>query len=196
MLLRHNMRVKSVVLVGVLLGCNARLGTPVGPETSADAKPTPRDTGTSVAADAAPDAATCVGGDARTLDASGNCLLLFTTPKTFASATTACAGLPGGHLVKITSAAQNTVIANLVAPHDAFIGATDAVTEGTYLWADGTPLVYTHFRLGEPNNGNGNGPENCLVIEGSKLVPDTWDDRPCTTGISANAGSYAYVCEL
>lgn len=190
------MRVKSVVLVGVLLGCNARLGTPAGPDVMGqDAAGSAHDSGTSVVPDAAPDAATCVGGDARMVDADGNCLVVFTTPKTFASATTACAGLPGGHLVKITNAAQNTLIANLVAPNDAFIGATDAVTEGTFLWADGTPLVYTHFRLGEPNNGNGNGEEDCLVIEGSKLVPDTWDDRPCTTGITSGAGAYAYVCE-
>jgi hypothetical protein len=190
------MRVKWVVLV-VLLGCNARLGTPIGPDvTGADAKNVGHDSGTSVVADAAPDANTCVGGDAHMVDADGNCLLLFTTPKTFASATTACAGLPGGHLVKVTNAAQNTLLATLVAPNDAFIGATDAVTEGTYLWADGTPLVYTHFRLGEPNNGNGGGEEDCLVIEGKKVVPDTWDDRPCMMGISAGAGAYAYVCEF
>lgn len=191
------MRVKSVVLLGLLFGCNARLGTPVGPDVAGqDAPVTQHDSGTSVVADAPVDASTCVGGDAHMLDADGNCFILFTTPKTFSAATVACGGLAGGHLAKITNAAQNTLIGDLVKPNDTFIGASDGVTEGTFLWADGTPLVYTNFRAGEPNNGNGNADEDCLVIEGSRAVPTTWDDRPCSTGVVANAGAYAYLCEI
>ena len=86
------------------------------------------------------------------------------------------------------------MVAQLSAGIDSFIGATDAVTEGTFLWDDGTALTYTNYRAGEPNNGSGQYEEDCLVLAGKKSV-DMWDDRPCTTAVVAGAGAYSYVCE-
>lgn len=186
------MRTVVVLALAALSACNAHLGSDVGPNViGADGNSA--DSGSSAPpADASPDARACTGGDAHQSDGT-NCFLLFSATKTWAQAKTACDGLPG-HLAKITSAAENTIVAQLSVATDSFIGATDAVTEGTFLWEDGTPLAYTNFRTGEPNNGGGMYQEDCLVMAGKKSV-DGWDDRPCTTGIVAGAGAYPYICE-
>ena len=186
---RHNIVVRTL-LVLALAACNAHLGTDVGPNVvGADGN----SADSSGPGDAAPpDARACTGGDAH-MSAGANCFLAFSTAKTWAQAKTACDALPG-HLAKITSAAENTIVAQLSVNTDSFIGATDAVTEGTFLWEDGTPLTYMNFRAGEPNNGSGQYEEDCLVLSGKKST-DGWDDRPCTTGIVAGAGSYPYICE-
>jgi len=179
------------LFVLALAACNARLGTSVGPNVvgadgnSADSAPGPSDA-------AGPDARSCTGGDAHTSDGT-NCFLLFSTAKQWAQAKTACDALPG-HLAKITSAAEEAIVAQLSLNVDSFLGATDAVTEGTFLWEDGTALTYTDFRAGEPNNGGGVYQEDCLVYAGKKATPG-WDDRPCVSTEVAGAGSYPYICE-
>jgi hypothetical protein len=188
---RHNIVVR-IVFVLVLAACNAHLGTDVGPNV-VGADGNSADSAAAPPIDAAgPDARACTGGDAHQSDGT-SCFLLFSTAKTWAQAKTACDALPG-HLAKITSAAENTIVAQLSLNTDSFIGATDAVTEGTFLWEDGTPLTFTNYRTGEPNNGGGQYQEDCLVLSGKKSV-DGWDDRPCTTGIVLGAGAYPYICE-
>lgn len=189
--LRHNIRVKLGILIVLVTACNARLGEPVGAhlagtDAATDSMRPP--------VDAAPDARGCIGGDAHATDLDGNCYLFFTGPKTFPEAKAACTA-ETAHLVKITSASQNDVVAQLALGNDAFLGATDAITEGTFLWDDTTPLTFTMYGAGEPNNGNGMYEEDCLVMAGKRTPADTWDDRPCTADIVANAGSYSYVCE-
>jgi len=183
--------VKLGILVVLVAACNARLGEPVGShlagtDAGIDASPHP--------IDAAPDARGCTGGDSHATDSDGNCYLFFAGPKTFAQAKAACTAATA-HMVKITSASQNAVVAQLSLGSDAFLGATDAVTEGTFLWDDNTPLTFTMYGTGEPNNGGGVYQEDCLVMAGKRTPADTWDDRPCRTGIVANAGAYSYVCE-
>jgi hypothetical protein len=185
--------VKLGILIVLVAACNARLGEPigshvVGADSGIDSPPPPPPI------DARPDARSCTGGDSHAMDSDGNCYLFFTGPKTFPQAKTACTA-ETAHLAKITSATQNTVVAQLSLGSDAFIGATDAVTEGTFLWDDNTPLTFTNYGTGEPNNGGGVYQEDCLVMAGKRTPADTWDDRPCTTAIVAGAGSYSYVCE-
>jgi hypothetical protein len=190
---RHNIVVRTlfVLTLAVLAACNAHLGSDIGPNVigadgnSADSGPPPVDA-------PGPDARACMGGDAHQSDGT-SCFLFFGTAKTWTQAKAACDALPG-HLAKITSVAQNTIVAQLSLNTDSFIGATDAATEGTFLWEDGTPLTYMNFRTGEPNNGSGQYQEDCLVLSGKKST-DGWDDRPCTTGIVLGAGAYPYVCE-
>lgn len=135
------------------------------------------------------DARPCPGAK----DPGGTCFVLVTGPAVRADAEADCVAM-GGHLATVRTAQENATLAALVATTpSAFLGATDAVTEGTFLWPDGSALTYTNWRTGEPNNG---GPmatyeEDCVVIQG--LLGGVWDDRPCAPP-PVGAGSYAYVC--
>lgn len=143
--------------------------------------------------DATPDARVCAGGDANAIDPmTGTCLSVFRAPKTFAEAAAACAG-NAAHLAIIKSAATNSVAQSLALGGDAFIGATDAVTEGAFQWPDGSGLTFQNFRAGEPNNGGGQFEEDCLIIEGK--LGGSWDDRPCAPP-PTGTGVYAYVCQF
>ena len=55
-----------------------------------------------------------------------------------------------------------------------WIGATDAVKEGTWIWESSkTSMTYSYWNRGEPNNGYGG--ENCLV----SLNGGWWNDDSC-----------------
>jgi hypothetical protein len=57
----------------------------------------------------------------------------------------------GGHLVTIQDDAENTFIYKLTGGNT-WLGATDEVNEGTWVWVSGEPWDYTTWREGEPNN--------------------------------------------
>jgi hypothetical protein len=137
-----------------------------------------------VVIDTPPDARACTGGNAHAEDGNGACFVFFLAPLNRTSAEAACVGLDM-HLASIHSAASNTVVQNLISNKITWLGATDAVTEGTFVWGDGTPFDFQNFRAGEPNNGAGLGQEDCLTIEGN--MGGTWDDQPC--GVA-----FSYVC--
>ncbi len=144
--------------------------------------------------DMAIDARACTGGQARGTDPStGSCFVYFMAPLAYAQAEAACTAI-AGKLAVIKSALTNTFVLGLVGATDAWIGATDRTTEGTFLWLDNAadPLNggFTNWRAGEPNNGGVNG-EDCALIEGARM--GTWDDRPCV--VTGTAGAYAYVCQ-
>jgi hypothetical protein len=174
-----------ILVLTLLCACNASI-QPVpngGADASAgsDARPT----------DAPPvDARPCAGGDAHASDSQGNCFAFFATPMLYVDAKAACELLPG-HLATVVNQEQETLIENLRID-DAYLGATDQVTEGTFLWQDGSPLTFTHWRANEPNNGSGVYEEDCVVITNKVAVG--WDDRPCIAN-PVGAGSYAYICE-
>ena len=181
---------KAGFVVVLLAACNARLGAPMNDEVLHPDAPAHADS--AKPPDAMVDARPCTGGDAHGAAPDGTCFQFFTGPASFPDAETACE-TGGAHLAKVSNAGQNGVVAQLSTGVVAFIGATDAVTEGTFLWKDGTPLTYMNFRTGEPNNGSGQYEEDCLVLDGKKSV-DMWDDKPCTTDIVLGAGAYAYIC--
>jgi len=146
---------------------------------------------------APPDAAPCVGGDVHASDqATGACYIFFVAPLAREQARMSCLSLaPNTLLVSINSSAENTLVKQLIGNNLAFLGGTDAVTEGTFLWPDGTDLTaFKAFNTGEPNNGNGMLDEDCLVMHGE--LNGVWDDRPCApVGGSQVPGAYSYVCE-
>lgn len=169
-------------------GCGAKLDSPPLSPAIADA-PDPQDAPADVAIDARP----CIGGDAHAMDGT-SCLVFVKAKVDHDTAFAACAAM-SAHMVKIENATTNTAVAMLAAGSDTFIGATDTATEGTFVWDDGTPVVYENFRTGEPSNGAGQYQEDCLVIEGSKNPDDTWDDRPCAPVPNVGGGNYAYICQ-
>ncbi|KAM8766627.1 C-type lectin domain family 4 member E-like isoform 1-T1 [Acanthopagrus schlegelii] len=100
----------------------------------------------------------------------------------------------GSDLVKIESEDEQSFLIQrlrdkMAKPEDkSWIGLTDSVTEGTWLWTDGTPLneSLTFWSNGEPddwkgpNNKNMNG-EDCVRMGekyGSGL--NWWFDKSCT----------------
>lgn len=88
--------------------------------------------------------------------------------QTWTAAQTTCQN-NGGNLATVPDAATNTFL-NTHATAGCFIGYTDQVTEGTFLWADGSPTTYTNWNAGEPNNS---GNEDYTTLQ----VPSaTWND--------------------
>ncbi|XP_041036068.1 C-type lectin domain family 17, member A-like [Carcharodon carcharias] len=83
------------------------------------------------------------------------------------------------HLIIInTEQEQNSLENN---PGDYWIGLTDRESEGNWKWVDGTPVSFTRWDQGEPNNWNGH--ENCAIIRSG-----CWNDFRCTR-------YYRFICE-
>lgn len=146
------------------------------------------------AANNAPDARPCLGGDDRRVDpATGNCYVFFATPMIRDAARTACQGLGATtRLASIQSASESAVITSLIGPSDAFVGGSDEVVEGTFVWDDGTPVQLTNWNTAEPNNALGQFEEDCIVVIGS--LNGVWNDVPCAPP-PINLGTYPFVCE-
>ncbi|XP_069460032.1 CD209 antigen-like protein C isoform X1 [Ambystoma mexicanum] len=63
-----------------------------------------------------------------------------------------------------------------------WISLTDIDTEGKWHWGDGTPLTFSNWNKGEPNNDKNN--EDCV-----EMRPDGfWNDLPCST-------KFNFICE-
>jgi len=82
----------------------------------------------------------------------------------------------GGHLVTINDAAEQEWLWPTFRQFgNLWIGLNDLETEGTYAWADGTPLDYTHWRENEPDQQPGH---NVAYIEAATgLWLDGFQDR-------------------
>lgn len=83
----------------------------------------------------------------------------------------------GGRLAIVTSKEQNETLAKLVqeaGKADAWLGATDEVTEGSWVWIDGSPLTYSNWAPGQPNNKKG--VENYLLLMAT--LKGQWADQP------------------
>jgi hypothetical protein len=80
--------------------------------------------------------------------------------------------LMGGHLVTITSAAENNFV--YTTWPSGWIGFTDEVTEGTFKWVTGEAVTYTNWNNGEPNNS---GNEDYTQFVGG----GRWNDLPNTS---------------
>ncbi len=58
----------------------------------------------------------------------------------------------GAQLVVISDAHENAMIAAAMSENSAFIGLSDHEKEGTFVWVDGSPLTYSNWFVGQPNN--------------------------------------------
>jgi gliding motility-associated-like protein len=76
----------------------------------------------------------------------------------------------GGKLVSINTAAEQAFINSLGIAQIAWIGGSDAVTEGTWILPDGTTMTYSNWASGEPNNNLNN--EDYLQI----YTTGQWND--------------------
>jgi Lectin C-type domain len=111
-----------------------------------------------------------------------SCYLPVTATVSWTAARDACLA-NNAHLVIIDNGEENVRVAALAVDTAWWIGATDAETEGTWLWVDGSALVFVAWASGQPDNF-------FFVEDCAQQKPDgSWNDRNCTV----NA---AYVCEL
>lgn len=105
--------------------------------------------------------------------------LYIPTAMSLPAATTYCQGL-GGHVVSIGDAQENDFIAKM-SPDNKLIGLSDSANEGTFVWSNGEPLVFTNWAIGQPDNfGNEDNVE--MLGEG------TWNDY--------NGAAEPTVCEF
>jgi hypothetical protein len=95
------------------------------------------------------------------------------THQPWAAHRAACQAL-GGDLASIHSAAENAAVLAITESAGAWIGATDAVSEGTWMWSDGTPWDYQTWADGQPDDWDGN--EDCALMWAS----GAWNDGQCS----------------
>ncbi|KAJ8036335.1 Macrophage mannose receptor 1 [Holothuria leucospilota] len=83
----------------------------------------------------------------------------------------------GGYLTSIHSDDEQDKVfyyASTYTYTDHWIGIREYDIEGTYVWADKTPLDYQHWREGEPNDANGE--EQCGEM---RTTDGFWNDLNC-----------------
>ena len=61
----------------------------------------------------------------------------------------------GGYLAVINSEEENDYLTDAITVRSAYIGLNDKDVEGTFKWANGDALNYTHWYPGQPNNYRG-----------------------------------------
>lgn len=118
---------------------------------------------------------------------SGGTLAYCFEPRNYAAAEFDCVA-QGGHLVSIHDQATQDEVRDTaygLLPGNWWIGLSDNALEGTFVWSDNTPLDYTSWAGGEPNNAGGN--ENCGHLWDA--AGGEWNDIPCAVNMS-------YVCRL
>ncbi|MEI6708991.1 MAG: Ig-like domain-containing protein [Methylococcales bacterium] len=93
----------------------------------------------------------------------------------------------GGHLVTINDAAEQAWLASTF-PTGGWIGYTDQVTEGVFQWISGETATYTHWYLGEPNNG-----QNQYEEDYAHMYSGGWWNDGATIG---NLGLLAGIIEI
>ncbi len=177
------MRYRAAFAVLLLAGCEARLEPGQMQGIAPDAGEPPVD------------ARPCTGGTMAQVGPDGSCFVFVATPATYVDAKAACAAMDA-HLAFPKTAALDTFAEQFVGTTNTWIGGSDLVTEGTFLWDDGTPFSFTNWHMGEPNAG-GTGAtyqEDCVIIAGSR-VDKQWDDRPCDATEFPTSGTFAYLCQ-
>jgi hypothetical protein len=88
----------------------------------------------------------------------------------------------GGHLIVIDDSAENAWAATNAPTGVAWIGSSDHVTEGTFRWVTGAPMMFTSWDPAEPNNSINS--EDCAQTFSNHL----WNDARCQDVLS-------YICE-
>ena len=95
----------------------------------------------------------------------------------------------GANLTSITSLDEEEFIANSIInlndssyTYRMWIGLSDRDKEGNFAWVDGSPMSFTYWNAGEPNNWQ------CFEDCGDLVNGHYWNDNQCTK-------SFAYICK-
>jgi hypothetical protein len=174
---------------------------PADAGTAGDAGDAPGDAGTVITLDAASSAAPCAPQEV--LGPDERCYFFDATLASWATARAACqARGDGWDLARVRLAEQSTFLAETLA-FEAWIGATDAASEGQWLWVgDVAPFWIGNGTTGAPNGGayanwnatepNGAATANCARALPRSIAGPTsdapWADLDCDQTLGA-------VCE-
>ncbi|XP_039541294.1 CD209 antigen-like [Pimephales promelas] len=84
----------------------------------------------------------------------------------------------GADLIIINTEEKQRFISSFI-KESVWIGLSDIENEGNMKWVDNSPLKQGFWERNEPNNADGN--EDCIELNPAKLVPNNWNDIPCST---------------
>ncbi|XP_036959345.1 galactose-specific lectin nattectin-like [Acanthopagrus latus] len=112
------------------------------------------------------------------------CFIVETRKLTMAEAELNCIRL-GGNLASIHNVNEYNWIRGIVRRASgsdvwAWIGLSDAIQEGKWLWTDGSRFVFSHWARNEPNNKAGK--EHCTHIN---YEGDNWNDFTCDSKLAS-----------
>ena len=96
----------------------------------------------------------------------------------------------GGILASAKSAEANAFLVKLAEGKCVWLGATDEVKEGEWLWQDGTKVTYSNWAKHEPDNWYG-GKEHYLVLSWPTYTKGEWGDARSIY----KSKIYGYICE-
>ncbi|XP_070552321.1 lactadherin-like [Ptychodera flava] len=104
---------------------------------------------------------------------------------TYDEARTVCSGLDSS-LAKVENAEEDLFLKGYTRGKavNLWLGATGGEHEGSWTWEDGTPVTYTNWAPGQPDNAGGG--EQCLHLYGAGN--SKWNDNVCTTPMG-------FICE-
>ncbi|XP_067666767.1 perlucin-like [Haliotis asinina] len=124
------------------------------------------------------------------LEHGSSCYWFSNVKGSFAEARSYCQFL-GSHLARITSQDEDDFIRSRASEENGYpgywLGATDLITEGKFMWEKGCPLNYTSWGSNQPDNCDmQNNPEHCLML--LKNLDYMWNDLLCTKDIY-------FICE-
>uniref|UniRef100_A0A3Q2E7V5 C-type lectin domain-containing protein n=1 Tax=Cyprinodon variegatus TaxID=28743 RepID=A0A3Q2E7V5_CYPVA len=117
------------------------------------------------------------------------CYKYFGSRVTWGDAELLCVSEEGANLVSIHSLEEENFVKDLITNFDPaeelkWIGLSDAQQDSAYFWSDGSPLDFTFWYPGEPNNGGG--AEPCVHTNFGPVKK--WNDNVCTD-------KYSFVCK-
>ena len=133
-----------------------------------------------------------------------NCYRFFATPQPWQTAEKDCKSFPYCHLVSIHSKEENAFVFGLwkaylteqvwnrnnfiIDPSNSlWIGLNDITKEGVFEWSDQTPVDFTYWQPGEPNDHDS---EDCTHLWTSgDGNGDDWNDGSCSIALP-------YVCKM
>jgi hypothetical protein len=175
---------------GIAMDAGAEAGSALDAAANVRAPTTDSDASMDGSADASPaetpeDAASppppdpCSGGSLG--PDSETCYYLAATALTWSEARQACMDA-GQLLVQIDSAGEDAFVASL-SPENLWIGASDTAVENSFVWSDGSAIVFANWGGDQPDAFIG---PDC--VEKRQETGEPWYDQPCTN-------HRLYVCE-
>ena len=113
--------------------------------------------------------------------AQTRCYQVATVRATWQVARADCTGR-GGNLVKVETAAEDQLMAQLVS-EDMWLGASDTAQENVFVWTDGSPILFGNWGAAQPDRFPG---PDC--VQKRSTDGRQWFDQPCDN-------QWLYVCE-